>query len=226
MRKHQTCTTVRDLQTMCLLKNVPFDVVNAIRAAGTVREYGAGALLSAPGMVLPDVCFLLSGTITCYLTSPSGKRADLHSIEAGDTFGLEHTLPGCRAELYAEIASDVAKIHHVAAERFESIIQESSLLAGNCLRWAFERSDAAYKRIDMVELHTVKDRIEGKLAELAEQSNDVDIHITQDELGRLIGTSREEVSRALSELRRSGLVLKPSPQGVIRLGSGMMPRVH
>jgi CRP-like cAMP-binding protein len=205
------------LGTITLLEALPRDVLQALACTTTRREYGKGTLLSGPGMVRRDVCFIIRGSVHCYRISDAGKEVQVRTFEAGAVYGLHHASSCTDDESYAEVASENTVLYQVPAFHFRAILASHAELALRVFDELVSRIRTAHDRIETLALYDVRTRVVRQLRRLAGPASGGTVAVTQQELAAMVGATREEVSKALRTLRQSGLVEPTSRPGTIQL---------
>ncbi len=156
--------------------------------------------------------FVANGIVKISLVSPDGRENDIALLSPGDCFGEMSVLNGGIRSATA-VAVEATETMTITREDFVSFINEHSRVALEIIALLVRRLRAMDETIgDMVFLD-VPSRVAKKLLTLAEtyrnsqdSNGDVAIPIGQEELSRLVGSSRETVSRALTSYRKMGLL--------------------
>lgn len=156
--------------------------------------------------------FVANGMVKISLVSPDGRENDIALLSPGDCFGEMSVLNGGIRSATA-VAVEATETMTMTREDFLSFINEHSRVALEIIALLVRRLRAMDETIgDMVFLD-VPSRVAKKLLTLAEtyrnsqdSNGDVAIPIGQEELSRLVGSSRETVRRALTSYRKMGLL--------------------
>jgi CRP/FNR family cyclic AMP-dependent transcriptional regulator len=164
---------------------------------------------------------LCSGRVNLSTTSREGKILILKTAEAGEPLGLSAAISGSNFETTAETASP-CQLNFVDRESLLELMQtygEVSMRAAHSLSREF---NSAYRDIhDLVLTRSST----GKLARLllsqslqreGESELRVPASMTHEEMAQRIGSSRETVTRLLSQLRKRRLIQFEGPNLVIR----------
>jgi len=182
----------------------------------------AGAILFVEGQTPRGMFMLCSGRVNLSTTSREGKVLILKTAEAGEALGLSAAICGSGYETTTETATP-CQINFVDREHLLDLMQshsEVSMRAAHCLSRDFH---SAYRDIhDLVLTRSSA----GKLARLLlSQSPAPDraagetrrpSFMTHEEMAQRIGSSRETVTRLLSDLRKKRLIHLEGPNLVIR----------
>jgi CRP/FNR family transcriptional regulator len=199
-------------------------VLKAFSAASHLSTYPGGALLFVEGQASRGAFVLCSGKVKLSTTSREGKVLILKVAEAGDVLGLSAVMSGTCHELTAETAGpcQVNFIERDALFRLAEKNGELGLRAAHALSTEFQ---AAYRDIhDLVLARSSA----GKLAKLLlswttgrERENGgseirIRSSLTHEEMAQMIGSSRETVTRLLSDLKRKEFIRLEGSTLVIR----------
>jgi len=181
----------------------------------------AGAILFVEGQAPRGMFILCSGRVNLSTTSREGKMLILKTAEAGEALGLSAAISGLGYETTAETA-DPCQLNFVDRNHLLELLHahcEVGVHTAQCLSRDFQ---AAYRDIhDLVLTRSSA----GKLARLllsqgpVQEGEAVEIRIpssmTHEEMAHRIGSSRETVTRLLSDLRRKRLIRLEGPMLVI-----------
>lgn len=182
----------------------------------------AGAILFVEGQSPRGMFILCSGKVNLSTTSREGKILILKTAESGEALGLSAAISGVGYETTAEAATP-CQLNFVDRRHFLELMQSHSevgMHTAQCLSRDFQ---SAYRDIhDLVLTRSSA----GKLARLLlshspEQQSDAAetrIHssMTHEEMAQRIGSSRETVTRLLSDLKKKDLIRLDGPTLVIR----------
>jgi len=194
------------------LGSLPQAAVSALLALGTQREFAANASLIVAGDCCTDVIALIDGWAKVVAATAEGGQALLALRFGGDLLGEQAALEN-EPRSVSVISAGPAIVRVIGRGPFlrflmdwpEAGISVSRALSAK-LRWATSR------RIDFGGL-PVPARLGRVLAELAERDGrplhgriEFGYTLTQPELAAMIGASEPSVHKALSQLRRDGVI--------------------
>jgi CRP/FNR family cyclic AMP-dependent transcriptional regulator len=176
------------------------------------RRYPAKSLIIYAGDV-PDVLYyILSGSVTVLIEDEEGHEIVLAYLNAGDFFG-EMGLFGqqtnrsayVRARTQCELAEiSYAKFRQVAAEHAEILFELASQMSARLRRTS--------RKVGHLAFMDVTGRIARTLLDLTREPDamthpdGMQIRITRQELGRIVGCSREMVGRVLKNMEEQTLI--------------------
>jgi len=199
------------------------EVLKLLSAASHLSTYPGGAVLFVEGQMPRGAFVLCSGKAKLSTTSREGKVLILKIAEAGEVLGLSAVIAGEPFELTAETAGP-CQVNFVERDALIRLMErngEFGLHASQALSREFQ---SAYRDIhDLVLARSSA----GKLARLLlswtpirEQVEPPEIRVraslTHEEMAQMIGSSRETVTRLLSDLKKKELIRLDGSTLVIR----------
>jgi CRP-like cAMP-binding protein len=160
-----------------------------------------------------DAMFIIQkGRVKVVLFGDNGREVILSMLRPGDFFGEMSLLDG-QPRSANVIAIEKAQVLVLAREDFVAHLRENpetglKILAEMCLR--LRRADEVIGNLALLDVYGRVARVLIDLAQREGESSDEGVVIrvrpTQQELAAMIGTSRETVSRVLSEFQRRGFL--------------------
>ena len=198
---------------------------SALQALNQVTQKSilpAGAILFVEGQKPRGMFILCSGRVNLSTTSREGKSLILKTAQAGEALGLSAAISGMGYETTAETAAPCL-LNFVDRNDLLELLQSHSevgLHTAQCLSRDFQ---SAYR--DIRDLFLTRSSA-GKLARLllsqwpTQEMETAEVRIpssmTHEEMAQRIGSSRETVTRLLSDLKRKRLIRLEGPSLVIR----------
>jgi CRP/FNR family cyclic AMP-dependent transcriptional regulator len=171
--------------------------------------YPKGAVLFMEGQTASGIFAVCSGQVKLSTSSLEGKAMILRIAEAGELLGLPATLSGRPYEVTAEV-SEQARVNFIPRAAFlrflshpEAVIQVAQLL-----------TDSHYAEHEVIQSLGLSRSASEKLARFflgwsanhAQGQNHLRIPLTQEEIGEVIGVSRETVTRLLTAFNKRNLL--------------------
>lgn len=204
-----TCAT-RQKALFCRMSADTMRELNGIRQ---VALYPEGALLFVEGETPRGVFVLCSGEAKLTASSKAGESIILRLAEPGELLGLSSLIAGSPYTATAETLTP-AQVAFVPARKFQRFLRTHPDVA---LRVAEHLSMELHKSWEQARLLALAPSTRSKLAQLfLEWANEhgkadengicVPFHMTHEEIGRIIGASRETVSRLISDFKRRELI--------------------
>jgi len=182
----------------------------------------AGAILFVEGQSPRGMFVLCSGRVNLSTTSREGKVLILKTAEAGEAVGLSAAISGACYEVTAETATP-CQLNFVDRKHLLELMQDRSEVGLHAAQSLSRDFHSAYRDIhDLVLTRSSA----GKLArlllsqsptqEFTARPSRIHSFMTHEEIAQRIGSSRETVTRLLSDLRRKRLIHLEGPSLVIR----------
>lgn len=181
----------------------------------------AGAILFVEGQISRGIFILCSGKVKLSTASREGKVLILKTVEAGEVLGLSAAVSGASYEMTAETAMP-CQLNFVGRKDLLEMLHAHSEVGVHAAQSLSSDFQSAYRDIrDLVMARSS----EGKLARLLlsfspRQTGSDELHLrsvmTHEEMAQRIGSSRETVTRLLTELKRKQLIRLDGPTLVIR----------
>lgn len=200
------------LQKVSLFKDVDVAELERLSALLQPREVRKDATIvtqDEPG----DAMFVIArGRVKVVLFGDNGREVILTLLKTGDFFG-EMSLVDDLPRSAHVIAQEDATVLVLKRDQFEEHVKTSPRTALNVMKELSRRLRRADEIIGNLATLDVYGRVAHAMIDLAKQDGEaVDEGIlirsrpTQQEIASMIGTSRETVSRVLSEFQRRGFL--------------------
>jgi CRP/FNR family transcriptional regulator, cyclic AMP receptor protein len=186
----------------------------------------AGAVLFIEGQTPRGVFILCSGKVKLSTTSKEGKVLILKQAEAGEVLGLSAAISGTNYEMTAETAS-ACQLNFIGRTDLMFLLQNQSEVGLHSAVWLSREFQGAYRDIhDLVLARSSSGKLARLLLSCAPPTiNSQEQHLrsamTHEEMAQRIGSSRETVTRLLSELKKKRLIRLEGASLVIRDRSGL-----
>lgn len=176
------------------------------------RRYPAKSIIIYAGDK-PDVLYyIVEGSVTVLIEDDDGREIVLAYLNAGDFFG-EMGLFDTQQERSAWVrARSQCEIAEISYNKFRWMAKEDPeilFLLASQMAYRLRRTSGNVGRLAFMD---VAGRIAGALLDLCKEPDamthpdGMQIRITRQELGRIVGCSREMVGRVLKSLESQGLV--------------------
>jgi CRP/FNR family transcriptional regulator, cyclic AMP receptor protein len=193
------------LERTRLFRGLPRATIDQISALSTRRSYGHGAIVFSqadPGDALYGV---VTGKIRISASSPDGREMFLNIMEPGDTFGEIALLDG-RHRTATASATAPSELIIIARHHFLELLECQPKLVGHVVQLLCERIRWTSGLAEESALLSVPERLARRLLSLGElhgreTSNGVELTISQEEVARFLGLSRQAVNQYLQNWR-------------------------
>jgi len=200
------------------------DVLKSFSAGSHPGTYPGGALLFVEGQLPRGAFVLCSGKVKLSTTSRDGKVLILKVAEAGEVLGLSATISGTCYELTAETAGP-CHVNFVERDALLRLMERTGEMGVHAAQELSKEFQSVYR--DIHELVLARSSA-GKLARLLlswttarERETGVSevrvrASLTHEEMAQMIGSSRETVTRLLSDLKKKEFIRLEGSTLVIR----------
>jgi CRP/FNR family transcriptional regulator len=197
-------------------------VVESLDHASHHSTMPAGAILFVEGQISRGIFIVCSGRVKLSTASREGKVLILKTVEAGEVLGLSAAVSGSSYEMTAETAMP-CQLNFVGRKDLLELLHSHSEVGVHAAESLSSDFQSAYRDIrDLVMARSS----EGKLARLLlscspkQPMGSDEQHLrsvmTHEEMAQRIGSSRETVTRLLTELKRKQLIRLDGATLVIR----------
>ena len=176
------------------------------------RKYPAKSTIIYAGDESDALYYILKGSVTVMIEDDDGREMIMAYLNEGDFFGemgLFENDPSRSAWVKAKTECEVAEVSYskfkqLAREDADILFAVSAQIAG--------RLRATTRKVGDLAFLDVTGRVAGTLLDLCKQPDamthpdGMQIKLTRQEIGRIVGCSREMVGRVLKNLEEQGLV--------------------
>lgn len=206
-------TSIRQsLQTNAWFAELPAAVLDELASSAQRRQLSDGELLYGSGDQPTGLFGIVSGRIRICSTSAEGKELTATFFEAGDWLGEISIFDGL-PRLSDAVALGDCEVLVIARQAILGLLERQPELYAPFVRILCRKLRMAMEGMSDLMLLPLSQRLAKRLLALAHDYGKVhadgvliDMHLPQDELGRLLGASRQSVSKELKLLERAGLV--------------------
>lgn len=177
-----------------------------------VRKVPAKQIIIREGDKPDSLYFIVTGSISVYIEDEHGRELVLAYLNAGDFFGemgLFEELEKRTAWIRTKEEAEIAEISYV---KFTQLYQQKPELLLKLSGQMAKRLDKTSQKVGDLAFLDVTGRVAHAMLDLAKQPTamthpeGMQIKITRQELGRIVGCSREMVGRVLKVLEEQGLI--------------------
>jgi len=186
--------------------------IDALLSHARFEHYPAGRLIFAKGSPGRSMMALLAGSVRIGSTTSSGREVVLAILNAGEIFGEMALLDGGERTADATAMSDCDLL--VLDQRdFIPFLKSRSDLCIELLRLLSQRLRRTDVLVETAQFGRLDSRLARALVQLVSDrgsdkavSPPFQVRVSQQELGGIIGASRENVNKQLRAWQRAGLL--------------------
>lgn len=218
------------LSNLDLIRRVPlFEVLTPIQAqqvaaAVTKKRYKRGESVVDEGKTTDALYLMLSGRARVLMTDHKGNEVILAILRTGDYVGEMSLIDGAphSATVMTEVQTDVLILGRAD---FLRCVGDNAAVALSLMRGLVQRLRHADRKIGSLALMGVYGRVATVLLEAAAHADNHEMlirdKISRQDLAKMVGASREMVSRVMKEFEEQGFI-QTLDNGVIRVNERRM----
>lgn len=214
----------REERLFCNLSEASLIALSAITSSAV---YPKGANLFVEGQPARGVFILCSGRMKLSTSSAYGKTLILRIAEPGEVLGLPANVTGTCYELSAE-AIEPVQSKFIARNDFLAFLKDNGEAALRVAQQMGETYQTAIAEMRTIGLsHSAGEKLAGFLLKWAATfpagngQLRAKLTLTHEEIGQMIGSSRETVTRLLASFRRNQLLQITGATLIIKDKSGL-----
>jgi CRP-like cAMP-binding protein len=203
-----------------------------LTAAGAPRRYAHGEVILGQGEPVSCLRLVSEGAVRLSAVAPSGREVVVAVLGRGDVFG-EVALLGSGPSPVEARALGHASVVLVPVESIRTVVRSSPATAEELLRLVAVRLHRTSAALEEALANDVPARVCLRLRALARSHGTpskggvrLPPRLTQEELARMVGATRESVNRSLGSLAARGLVriegrryVLPDPDALVTAAS-------
>ncbi|HET7437105.1 MAG TPA: Crp/Fnr family transcriptional regulator [Thermoanaerobaculia bacterium] len=200
---------VRASHAFCNMQPEPVEALDSIKFNAA---YPKGALLFVEGEQPRGVYILCGGRVKLTTTSTEGRTLIVKIANHGEILGASAAILGKRYEVSAETLepSQVSFIRREDFLRFLNAYPEACMHTAQQLSEKYEAAQREVRSLGLA--HTTSEKLAKLLlgwsaeGESTPQGTRMQVLLTHEEIAQMIGTTRETVTRLLSDFKRKKLI--------------------
>jgi CRP-like cAMP-binding protein len=176
------------------------------------RRFAAKDMIFAPGDPDDQLYFLLEGTVRLYKIYGEYKEATVALLKDGGVFGELSLEEGPLQTVFAEALTD-ARVIGVRKPILAEVVKRRPELATKLffsfserLRQSEEVIDSLLEREVSARLATLLANLGNRFGETNGSATVLNVRLTHQDLANMIVSTREAVSKVMSEFQREGLI--------------------
>ncbi len=193
-----------------LFRGLSAATIQQIAALAIRRPYEPDALVFSQGDPGDSLYGVVTGKVRISASTREGKEMFLNIMEPGDTFGEIALLDGNPRTATATTTA-TCELMIIPRAQFLALLQREPTVAIHLLQLLCQRIRWTSAQAEDSALLTVPNRLARRLLSLAklhgqQSPKGVQLIISQEEMGRFLGISRQAVNQYLQEWRAQGWV--------------------
>ena len=196
------------LREECLFADLSLPNTRDLRSLKHSTAYPKGALLFVEGQTAHGVFILCKGRIKISVSSSDGKVLIVEIAEPGDILGLSATVSGKPYELTAQTLGP-CQLDFVSRDDFLRYLAKHSEVSFRVVEQLGEKYNAVCREMrTLLLVRSPAEKLAKLLLEFSNRNGDgkqslrINLAFNQQQIGEMIGTSRETVSRLFGDFTR------------------------
>ena len=202
------------LSNLDLIRRVPLfsmltnDQAQLVADSVVKRRFRRGEIVVEQGRKCNSLFILLNGRARVLTADARGREVILAVLEAGSYVGEMSLIDNepHSATVRAEIQTDMLVLGRL---EFSKCLPDTSELAYGILRGLVARLRAADRQIESLALLDVYGRVARTLLDMADEVDGVQLirnKVSRQDMAKVVGASREMVSRVMKDLEQRGVI--------------------
>ena len=197
--------------TVNLSSQVPANL-DGFLAAAHRRKYPAKSTIIYAGDKSDSLYYIIKGSVTVLIEDDNGKEIIIAYLNRGDFFGEMPLFMEEEPRTAWVKARSECEVAELSYPKFKELAERDATLLYAVGGQMAERLQKTTQKVGDLAFLDVTGRVARTLLELAKQPDamthpdGMQIKITRQEIGRIVGCSREMVGRVLKTLAEGGLV--------------------
>ena len=204
-------------QVFCGVSAVALEALDSLKCA---LEFPRGAVLFLEGQAPSGVFVLCEGSVKMSICASDGKTLILNIAQPGEILGLSAVLSGKPYELSAETMEPCA-VSFVKRNDFLRFLREHPEACFKVVEQLGTNYQTACHEVRWLGLRHADQRLARLLLDWSSGNSDagrakVELALTQEEIGQLIGATRMTVNRVLADLKKQRILAGRGTTLIIR----------
>lgn len=210
--------SITALRTFSMFSGLADASLEPIAKVSNMRRVPRGSIVVRAGDKTDFVYLVLSGSLKVLVSDEEGREVILSMLGPGELFGEMGVLDDNprSATVVTVVPSDLIVI---AKSDFKRVLQENFEVSMFIMRNLVARLRTADRKIESLALMDVYGRVARLLLEMADDVNGekvVNRKISKQDIAKMIGASREMVSRVMKDLHLQGLIEETNGKILLR----------
>jgi len=196
------------LKTVPLFAGLPDEQLRALVPAVTRRSAPRGSLIMAAGDPTDSLYIVISGRLKVMMSDSDGKEVILSILGPGEFFG-EMGLIDDHPRSASVVAMEPCELLALTRRDFRKCLAENFDMAMAVMRGLVKRLREADRKIGSLALLDVYGRVARLLLDMAEDVDGQKIvtrRLPKQDIAKMVGASREMVSRVMKDLQLGGYI--------------------
>lgn len=196
------------LKVFSLFHGLSDETLAAVARSAVMRRISRGQVVVHAGDRTDYIYFVLTGSLKVVVSDEDGREVIFSVLGQGEVFG-EMGMFGEQPRSASVVAVVPADLIVIAKNDFRLLMQDNFEVAWRMMCNLADRLRNADRKIESLALMDVYGRVARLLLEMSEEVNGEQLvvqKLTKQDIAKMIGASREMVSRVMKDLSVQGLI--------------------
>ena len=208
------------IRRLTLFSGLTDEQARSIAGSVVRRRFKRGDLVVKRGERVDSLFILLTGRARVLASNLEGREVIIASLRPGDYMGEMSLLDNepQSTTVRVEVQSDMLVLGHM---EFARCLSENASLSYAVMRGLVRRLRAANRQIHSLALLDVSGRVAQVLMDMAEEVDELHLireKVSRQHLAKVVGASREMVSRVMADLEARGMIQTRQDGSVVIAG--------
>ena len=197
----------RFLLDNALFSNLPEEVLDTLVDMARIRHLKDRARLHGKGHLPDGMYAVLQGCIRATSCLPSGREVLLSLVEPGSWLGESSLFDGL-PRAYDAYAQGDCTLLQLPKDGLDQLLEERPQLYRYFVQLLCQRVRLSLLLLEANALLPLEGRLAGRLVLLSEQggATRITLHLSQENLSQMLGTSRQSINKVLKIWEQAGLI--------------------
>lgn len=205
LNKSSCCDCVDMSCAVSLLNKSQFELLSNHSIESEIKK---GEIIIRSDVLISNIIYLKSGYVKEFVVSSSKKSRIIQILKPHTYLGI-HSLFGDKINHYSYAALEDLRICYIDINTFKQLVKENGNFAFQILSEVGKENLYNYYRFISNSHKKTDGRFADILLYLAEkiyEKNHFPLQLTRQELGDLVGVSRENLTRVMSKFKQDGII--------------------
>ena len=201
-----------DFKSQSVFADLPEEDMALLTAHQSEQVYSKGEVIFREGSYPSGIFYIKSGKAKKYKVAKEGGEQIIYVANTGELLGYHAILEGDR---YPDSAAalEESRIAFIPREDFFEALEHSNVLSRRLLKTLSHEFAVLANSLTLFTQRSVRERLALQLVVLREKykvasqpGQPVAINMSREDLANLVGTTRENIVRILSEFKEAGIL--------------------
>ena len=196
------------LQTLPIFESMPAIRMEALGRVASLRHVARGGVVLREGENTNGIYFILNGALKVLVSDADGREVILSMLGRGELFGEMGAIDN-HPRSATVVATQSSDLVVVTKQDFQQILFDNFEVSIAIMRGLANRLRLADRKIESLALLDVYGRVARLLLDQSEAIDGrriINHPMTKQDIAKMIGASREMVSRVMKDLQLQGLI--------------------